>query len=70
MNGKVLGGNSLQVDYYDRKQTMAFNNTTDVVGNENLRALFLKGIDKRVSFNHDFNLFNIVVFIKEDGYLT
>ena len=49
MNGKELAGNVISVDFYERQATPYLNNTTDVIGNENLRALFIKSIDKNVS---------------------
>ena len=54
MNGAEVGGNIIQVDFYDKKQTPVFTSVADVVGNENLRALFIKGLDKKVSnyFHH------------------
>ena len=51
LNGKEVSGNNLQVDFYQRSQTAYLNSTSDVVGNENLRALFLKNIDKNVSIH-------------------
>lgn len=49
LNGKEVGGNAIQVDFYEKNHTQFLSNSSDVVGNENLRALFLKGINKSVS---------------------
>ena len=51
LNNTMLSGSQISVDFYDRKTGigMSLNNSNYVVGTENLRTLFIKGIDKKVS---------------------
>lgn len=52
-NGTQFYGSVLQVDFYDNsQQSHIFFNPSDVVQNEYLKALFIRGIPKSVSITH------------------
>lgn len=50
LNGSQIEGSAITVEFYEKTQNAALRDTKDVVGNENLRALFIKDINKNVSF--------------------
>lgn len=55
MNGKEVGGQILSIDFFDRSQSIAMGNRQDVIGNENLRAIFIKNLDRKVRLKESLN---------------
>lgn len=52
LNGYMVSGNQIAVAYYDKNQsTTVVSGRGDIVGTENLKALFLKNLDRQVSSN-------------------
>lgn len=50
MNGKPFQGHNLQISFYDKSQQMhVFVSESDVISSENMKGLYLKGIDRKVS---------------------
>lgn len=50
MNNKQIQGHEIQVEFYDKSQQHhVYVSVTDVIDNQNLKALFLRGLNKNVS---------------------
>jgi len=51
MNNTQIGSNHISVELYDRsQQAHVFVAAQDVISSENLKALYLRGLNKKVSF--------------------
>eukprot|EP00347_Sterkiella_histriomuscorum_P023838 403333212 len=50
LNGFNLEGSSITVDFYEKnKNTTSLRDARDIIGNENLKAIFIKNLDKKVT---------------------
>ena len=49
LDGYNLLGNNISVGFYEKNHTAFLGNKSDIVGNENLRVLFIKNLAKNVS---------------------